>query len=213
MDGWRRSLYLCKSTLYIQFLYHFILPTPEFKGNFKTFPPLDTFCQVTKTISPVPEVRNSKSGKFSYGQTSCCSSYCASTNRLGCSSTVVLVFNGLYKKYISKLTILITGTFGIFAWGHTESLWQSSDDDSVINPPVPRFASQHWIIQLYHVPWAQTAASRASSEGQEHVLQPKSSQIPWFSPYSALRAISRFSPCCFVSKQQVWTAQRAANKR
>lgn len=94
----------------------------------------------------------------------------------------------------------------------TESLWQSSDNDSVINPPFLRFASQHWIIQLYHIPWAQTAASRASSEGQEHVLQPKGSQSPWFSPYSALRAISRFSPCCFVSKQRVWTAQSAANK-
>lgn len=56
---------------------------------------------------------NSKSGKFNYGQTSCCSSYRASTNRLACSNTVALGFNGLLKKYISKLTILITGTFSI----------------------------------------------------------------------------------------------------
>lgn len=51
------------------------------------------------------------------------------------------------------------------------------------------------------------------SEGQEHALQAKISQIPWFSPYNALRAISKFSPCYFVSKQQVRKAQRAANKR
>lgn len=71
------------------------------------------FVRWQKTISPVPEVRNSKSGKFNYGQTSCCSSYRASTNRLACSNTVALGFNGLLKKYISKLTILITGTFSI----------------------------------------------------------------------------------------------------
>lgn len=87
-------------------------PHLNLKASSQPFIPSTLFVRWRRTISPVPKLGNWKSGRFNYGQTSCCSSYWASINRLACSSRVTFFFqNSPFKICISKLTTLVTETF------------------------------------------------------------------------------------------------------
>lgn len=186
----------CYSFSIIPLFPHLNLKTPSQPSILSTF-----FVRQQRANSPVPKLGNQKSGKFNYGQTCCCSSYCAGPNKLASSGRVA---------------------FLKFIFQNSQALSQKL---SAISPGSHKAKAKQWhwswIHQLTLVlkhpaqphPCLQTIPT--SSFSGQHVSHSSAAPKPslaFLHVENALRGIISLSPSYFAYKLQVWCIKTAANK-
>lgn len=126
----------CYSFSIIPLFPHLNLKTPSQPSILSTF-----FVRQQRANSPVPKLGNQKSGKFNYGQTCCCSSYCAGPNKLASSGRVAFL------KFIFQNSQALSQKLSAISPGSHKAKakqWQYLGHESINLPWC-------WNIQLSHI--------------------------------------------------------------